>query len=81
MVIRFRDWILIGGQNGLVYLQPDNISRVYKQTFEAIDWFDHWQMRRGRLFWVGEHGRAYEVRENTGIPGFLEFEMDREEKI
>ena len=75
-IMQFRDWILVGGQNGLIYFQKDNIGRVYKQTFEAMDWFESWRQwgKDGRLYWMGTDAR-YEVRENADMPGFLEFSL------
>ena len=73
-VTLFHDWILIGGQNGLLYVQEDNIGRVYRQTFEKFDWFRNWRHEEGRLFWDGEHV-IYEVKLNDRMPGFLEFQL------
>jgi hypothetical protein len=73
-IVQFKDWILVGGQSGLIYFQKDNIGRVYKQTFEVMDWFRKWDKMEGRLFWGGEHV-IYQVKENADMPGFLEFSL------
>ena len=75
-IVQFRGWILVGGQNGLIYFQEDNIGRVYKQTFEVTDWFESWRQWGvdGRLYWIGTDV-TYEVKENAGMAGFLEFSL------
>lgn len=75
-IVQFRDWILVGGQNGLIYFQKDNIGRIYRQTFDVTDWFERWVWLApdAQLFWKGKHV-IYEVKENADMAGFLEFSL------